>query len=174
MVLVVVGCGSGYMVVFCVFACEALMSIQLVVNYSSSSSSSTAAPPPPDNRDALSELQPWQRSSNWSILLSNVLPQHLLIQTGSCVLYVKRRQQSHSVLSKRRDPGSGYTTMAANLVKFDKLGKLPITLQRLDEGQGVEVTMVAHQAKWHKTCMLQYNNTILRRAETHRKQLSIW
>ena len=25
--------------------------------------------------------------------------------------------------------------------------------------------MVAHQAKWHKTCMLQYNNTMLRRAE---------
>ena len=57
--------------------------------------------------------------------------------------------------------------MAANLVKFDKLGKLPINvqLQRLDEGQGVEATMVAHQAKWHKTCMLQYNNTMLRRAE---------
>ena len=71
------------------------------------------------------------------------------------------------VLSKRRDPGSGYTTMAANLVKFDELGKLPRTvqLQRLDEGQGVEATMVAHQAKWHKTCTLQYNNTMLRRAE---------
>ena len=71
------------------------------------------------------------------------------------------------VLSKCRDPGSGYTTMAANLVKFDELGKLPRTvqLQRLDEGQGVEATMVAHQAKWHKTCMLQYNNTMLRRAE---------
>ena len=71
------------------------------------------------------------------------------------------------VLSKRRDPGSGYTTMAANLVKFDELGKLPRTVQlkRLDEGQGVEATMVAHQAKWHKTCMLQYNNTMLRRAE---------
>ena len=57
--------------------------------------------------------------------------------------------------------------MAANLVKFDELGKLPRTvqLQRLDEGQGVEATMVAHQAKWHKTCMLQYNNTMLRRAE---------
>ena len=71
------------------------------------------------------------------------------------------------VLSKRRDPGSGYTTMAANLVKFDELGKLPRTvqLQRLDEGQGVDATMVAHQAKWHKTCMRQYNNTMLRRAE---------
>ena len=71
------------------------------------------------------------------------------------------------VLSKRRDPGSGYTTMAANLVKFDELGKLPRTvqLQRLDEGQGVEATIVVHQAKWHKTCMLQYNNTMLRRAE---------
>ena len=58
--------------------------------------------------------------------------------------------------------------MAANLVRFDEVvGKLPRTVQlhRLDEGQGVEATMVAHQAKWHKTCMLQYNNTMLRRAE---------
>ena len=57
--------------------------------------------------------------------------------------------------------------MAANLVRFDELGKLPRTVQlhRLDEGQGVEATMVAHQAKWHNTCMLQYNNTMLRRAE---------
>ena len=54
-----------------------------------------AAAPPPDIKDALSELQPWQRSSNWSILLSNVLPQHLLRQSGSCVLYAKIRQQSH-------------------------------------------------------------------------------
>ena len=71
------------------------------------------------------------------------------------------------VLSKCRDPGTGYTTMAANLVKFDELGKLSRTvqLQRLDEGQGVEATMVAHQAKWHTTCMLQNNNTMLRRAE---------
>ena len=36
--------------------------------------------------------------------------------------------------------------MAANLVKFDELGELPRTaqLQRLDEGQGYEATMVAH------------------------------
>ena len=53
--------------------------------------------------------------------------------------------------------------MAANLVRFDELGKLPRTVQlhRLDEGQGVEATMVAYHAKWHKTCMLQYNNTML-------------
>ena len=38
------------------------------------------------------------------------------------------------VLSKRRDPGSGYTTIAAKVVKFDELEKLPRTvqLQRLD------------------------------------------
>ena len=37
-ILLCSGCVSGYMVVFCVFAGEALMSIQLVVDYSSSSS----------------------------------------------------------------------------------------------------------------------------------------
>ena len=41
LILLCSGCGSGYMVVLCVFAGEALMSIQLVVDYSSSSSSTT-------------------------------------------------------------------------------------------------------------------------------------
>ena len=36
LILLCSGCGSGYIVVFCVFAGEALMSIQLVVDYSSS------------------------------------------------------------------------------------------------------------------------------------------
>ena len=69
--------------------------------------------------------------------------------------------------SKRQDIGRGYKSLAANLVKFNELGKLPRTLQleRIDEGQGIEAAMVANEAKWHHTCMLRYNNTMLRRAE---------
>ena len=50
------------------------------------------------------------------------------------------------------------------MVKFNELGKLPRTLQleRIDEGQGI---VAANEAKWHHTCMLRYNNTMLRRAE---------
>ena len=41
---------------------------------------------------------------------------------------------------KRTDLGSGYTSLAENLIKFHNLGQLPCTfrLERLDEGCGID------------------------------------
>ena len=145
---------SVLMVVFCVFAGEA----------------AAAAPPPPDIRDALFQTAAMAKKFQLVDTFEQRTPT-TPPETNWKLCLVCQEETTESLvcpaLSKRRDPGSGYTTMAANLVKFDELGELPRTvqLQRLDEGQGVEATMVAHQAKWHKTCMLKYNNTMLRRAE---------
>ena len=67
--------------------------------------------------------------------------------------------------SKRKDIGSGYRSLAETLIRFNELGQLPIHLKRLDEGNGIEMTMVANDAKYHQSCRLQYNNTKLQRAE---------
>ncbi len=69
--------------------------------------------------------------------------------------------------SKRKDSGSGYSSLAANLIRFSELGQLPGTLQleRLNEGYGIEAAMVANNALYHQTCKLKYNNTKLQRAE---------
>ena len=67
--------------------------------------------------------------------------------------------------SRRKDVGSGYRSLAENLKEFYDLGQLPIQLERLDEGQGIEMTMVANKALYHHSCRLKYNNTMLRRAE---------
>ena len=67
--------------------------------------------------------------------------------------------------SKRKDVGSGYSSLAENLIRFHELGQLPIRLERLDEGNGIEMTMVANDAKYHQSCRLQYNNTKLQRAK---------
>ena len=71
------------------------------------------------------------------------------------------------VQSKRKDIGSGYSSLAENLIKFNELGELPASLQleRLDDGHGIEAAMVAHGAQYHQTCKLQYNNTKLQRAQ---------
>lgn len=55
---------------------------------------------------------------------------------------------SFTFLSKRKDIGKGYQSLADNLAKFDELGKLPRTLQldRIDEGQGIEAAMVTKVA----------------------------
>ena len=164
MVLVVVACVN--MVLFCVFAGEALIQQQQQHHHLTAA----AAAAPPDIRDALFQTAAMAKKFQLVDTFERRTPT-TTTETNWKLCLVCQEETSESlvcpVLSKRRDPGSGYTTMAANLVKFDELGKLPRTvqLQRLDEGQGVEATMVAHQAKWHKTCMLKYNNTMLRRAE---------
>ena len=63
--------------------------------------------------------------------------------------------------SKRKDIGSGYSSLAENLIKFSELGELPrsIHLERLDDGHGIEAAMVAHGAQYHQKRRLQYNNT---------------
>ena len=50
--------------------------------------------------------------------------------------------------SKRKDLGSGYSSLAEKLIEFNELGQLPIQLERLDEGQGIEMTVVANNAQY--------------------------
>lgn len=117
MVLVVVACGN--MVVFCVFAGE-------------------AAAAPPDIRDALFQTAAMAKKFQLVDTFEQRTPT-TPPETNWKLCLVCQEETTESlvcpVLSKRRDPGSGYTTMAANLVKFDELGELPRTvqLQRLDE-----------------------------------------
>lgn len=50
--------------------------------------------------------------------------------------------------------GSGYKSLAEHLSKFEELGQMLVELDinRLDEGNGIESTLIAHRAKWHKSC----------------------
>ena len=61
--------------------------------------------------------------------------------------------------SKRKDVGSGYSSLAENLIKFNQLGQLPFCLERLDEGNGIEMTMMINSAQYHQSCRLKFNNT---------------
>ena len=63
--------------------------------------------------------------------------------------------------SKRKDIGSGYSSLAENFESFAG----SFHLERLDDGHGIEAAMVEHGAQYHQTCRLQYNNTTLQRAQ---------
>ena len=67
--------------------------------------------------------------------------------------------------SKRKDVGSGYSSLAEKLVEFNELKLLPFQLEWLDKGQGIEMTMVANNSQYHQSCKLKYNNAKLKRAE---------
>ena len=50
--------------------------------------------------------------------------------------------------------GSGYSSLADNLTKFNELGLLgTLKLERLDEGHGIESALVANNAQYHHTYM---------------------
>lgn len=69
--------------------------------------------------------------------------------------------------SKRSDVGAGYRTLAENLLKFNDLNCMPIkiNLARLNEGEGIENTLLNLKARWHKSCITKFNATKLKRAE---------
>ena len=104
------------------------------------------------------------------------LPHNAKTDWSLCIICQDKTAEALTcpALSKRKDCGKGYTTLAQNLEKFNELGKLPRTLHldRLDDGDGVEATMVAHQAKWHHKCMLRYNTTKLKIAEKRQSTTS--
>ena len=61
--------------------------------------------------------------------------------------------------SKRKDLGSGCSSLAQQLIRFNELNQLPFQLERLDERCGIEMAMVANHVQYHQSCRLQYNNT---------------
>ena len=77
----------------------------------------------------------------------------------------KDKQLTCPSKSKRKDVGSGYSSLAEKLIEFNALGQLPFNLERLDDGEGIEITMVTNNAQYHQSCRLRYNNTMLKRAE---------
>ena len=104
-------------------------------------------------------------------------PQPDNINWELCVICQKQTSESLTspTLSRRHDIGRGYKSLAENLFKFNELGKLPKSLQlnRIDEGQGIEAALIDNDAKWHHTCILNYNKTMLQRAEKKKEETPI-
>ena len=61
--------------------------------------------------------------------------------------------------STKQSVGSGYASLEEDLLRFNTLHRMPkdINLDRLDDGNGIEVTLKAHKAGWHKKCRLRFN-----------------
>lgn len=90
-----------------------------------------------------------------------------------CVLCQKRSSEPLRDPSKSKDAhqSRGYDTIAEHIQELHSLGALPldITLSRLDDGQGIAVTLSQHNARWHKTCHMKFTQEKVERA---RKKIS--
>jgi hypothetical protein len=60
--------------------------------------------------------------------------------------------------STKQSSGSGYASLTEDL-RFQTLQHTPmdIDFERLDDGDGIESTLKAHKAEWHKKCRLRFN-----------------
>ena len=89
-------------------------------------------------------------------------------QTNWKLCVICQEDKSESLTSpskfKRKYSGGGYSSFAANLIRFSELGQLPGTLQleRLNEGCGIEAAMVANNALYHHACKLKYSIIIIK------------
>lgn len=68
--------------------------------------------------------------------------------------------------SDREPKGVGYKTLAEDLYQFKLLGSTPppIDFDMLDDGSGIESTLMSHKSAWHKSCRAKFNKTKLQRA----------
>lgn len=69
---------------------------------------------------------------------------------------------------------TGYASLAEHLSSLHELNSVPlnINVSRLDDGDGMEETLVTHRAKWHKTCYVLCNATKVERARKRRENIS--
>ena len=93
-----------------------------------------------------------------------------------CLICQEQTSESVQHPSKRKgEKGesalAGYKTLTENLLEFHALGLLPktINIDILDEGNGIEAALITHNACWHRSCRIKYNNTKLDRARKRSK-----
>ena len=65
---------------------------------------------------------------------------------------------------------AGYKNITTNIPSFHEVNALPISMniKRLDDGSGIENTLRLNNAKYHNTCRLIFNNSMLERAQKRR------
>lgn len=65
--------------------------------------------------------------------------------------------------------GSGYHTLANNILRFNELRCLPthsdLEIAKLEEGDGIAATSIKRNAKWHETWSNTFNNLKWQQAE---------
>ena len=105
---------------------------------------------------------------------TGVAAQPVSIDWKLCALCQETKEESLQcpANSKRTDRGAGYKSLAEHLLLFSELGITPfaISLEQLNDGSGIENTLLNNKASWQKSCRDKVNSTKLKRAQKRRDQ----
>ena len=57
--------------------------------------------------------------------------------------------------------------LAKHIPLFNEINALPIPMdiRRLDDGTGIDATLIGNNAKYHNSCRIKFNNTKLLRVQ---------
>ena len=88
-----------------------------------------------DSADHSEDIEHQQKQVNWTLCI---------ICQKDCV-----ERLTDPILTKRKDFGIAYQTLAKNILRMDELNQLPknVQLDRIDEGEGLEAALVANKAR---------------------------
>ena len=71
-------------------------------------------------------------------------------------------QCPYAVKSNKASVGSGYKTLADRLTNISHM-PIDVDIKQLDDGDGIEPTLMRHHAGGHKTCRLKFNQNNYRK-----------
>ena len=68
--------------------------------------------------------------------------------------------------------GTGYHTLASNILQFSEIRSLPIPIdvEKLNEGEGIAETLMQRKAKLHKSCRNKFSNMKLKRGDKRKRE----
>ncbi|CAC5423563.1 unnamed protein product [Mytilus coruscus] len=69
--------------------------------------------------------------------------------------------------AKQSDTSAGYKTLSENLEQFNEINCLQtsLDLNKLNDGSGIQNTLIKSNAKWHEKCRLKFNTSELKSAQ---------
>ena len=106
--------------------------------------------------------------------LTRTSPTISIIDWSKCALCQEENEENLlcPARSTRASYGSGYDSIASNLLAFQELGPLPlkINIHALDEGDGIPETLKSHEAVWHKSCLNKFSTLKLQRAQKRKSE----
>ena len=77
-------------------------------------------------------------------------------------------------ISKRKDTGAGYLSLASNLSQLHELQENPLDfdINEIDDGSSIASTLTINKACWHKSCRNKINTTEVKRAAKRKEKES--
>ena len=106
----------------------------------------------------------------WKLLWWLASPQSLTIPINWKLCVICQLKTSEPLQcpasSKWSDKGDGYRSFSESIKSFQDLSEMPLDFDpnKIDDGSGIEKSLIEYKASWHKSYRNKFNGTEIKRA----------